>query len=216
MDICVKVCEFTEEAAKAPASMKAVPGTYRFKDLNGDDAITEADKTVIGNGQPRFQWGWNNSFRYKDFDLSFLISGVHGFDIYNKTRELRLVGTGGNIVLSPNPELLNRWTPENENTRIPGFVPQTNSLSPSDEFIEKGSYVKIKNITLGYTLPKNITQKMRISNLRVYASLQNPFLISSYSGLDPEVALKSPLTPGIDYGYYPNGRNYLLGLNLAF
>lgn len=111
---------------------------------------------------------------------------------------------------------MNRWTPENENTRIPGFVPQTNSLSPSDEFIEKGSYVKIKNITLGYTLPKNITQKMRISNLRVYASLQNPFLISSYSGLDPEVALKSPLTPGIDYGYYPNGRNYLLGLNLAF
>ncbi len=213
------VCEgvwTTEEAAKAPATMKAVPGTYRFKDLTGDGAITEEDQTVIGNGQPRFQWGWNNSFRYKDFDLSFMISGVHGFDIYNKTHEMR-IASGGNVALSPNPELLNRWTPENDvNTHIPGFVPQTNALTPSSEFIEKGSYVKFKNITLGYTLPKNATQKLHISNLRVYASLQNPFLITSYSGMDPEVALKSPLTPGIDYGYYPNGRNYLLGLNLAF
>lgn len=214
------VCEgvwTTEEAAKAPATMNAKPGTYRFKDLTGDDAITEADQTVIGNGQPRFQWGWNNSFRYKDFDFSFLISGVHGFDIYNKTHEIRLMDNGGNLMISPNPELLNRWTPENDvNTGVPGFVPQTNGLTPSSEFVENGSYVKIKNITLGYTLPKNLTQRMRISNLRVYLSLQNPFLISGYSGLDPEVALKSPLTPGIDYGYYPNGRNYLLGLNLAF
>lgn len=215
------VCEgvwTTEEAAKVPATMNAKPGAYRYKDLDGDNAITpEGDKTVIGNGQPRFQWGWNNTFRYKDFDLSFLISGVHGFDIYNKTREMRLLDNGGNIMLGPNPEWLNRWRPDNDvNTRVPGFVSQINGLVPSTEFLEKGDYVKIKNITLGYTLPKRAIQKLHISNLRVYVSLQNPFLISSYSGLDPEVALKSPLTPGIDYGYYPNGRNYLLGLNLAF
>ena len=83
-------------------------------------------------------------------------------------------------------------------------------------FVEKGDFVKIKSITIGYTLPKTATQKMHISNLRIYASLQNPFMITGYSGLDPETSQKNPLTPGIDWGYYPNGRNYMLGLNFSF
>ena len=82
--------------------------------------------------------------------------------------------------------------------------------------MEKGGFVKVKSITVGYTLPQKVLQKLRISSLRCYVSVQNPFLFTKYSGIDPEVTLKTPLASGIDWGYYPNGRNYMLGLNFSF
>lgn len=91
-----------------------------------------------------------------------------------------------------------------------------NALTPSSQFVEKGDFVKVKSITLGYSLSNANLSKAGISKLRIYASIQNPFLFTGYSGIDPEVTLKSPLTSGIDWGYYPNGRNYLIGLNFAF
>lgn len=118
--------------------------------------------------------------------------------------------------LGPNPEWLNRWTPENENSDIAGFITVRNAKTPSSQYVEKGDFVKVKSITLGYTLPTSLLRKAKLGNVRIYASVQNPFLFSGYSGIDPEVSLKSPLTSGIDYGYYPNGRNYLVGLNFSF
>lgn len=201
------------ELADAPTGTRA--GSYKYKDLDGKPGISADDQTIIGNGQPSFQWGWNNTLTYKNFDFGLFIMGVHGFDIYNYTREARLQ-KDGLTVLSPNPEWNNRWTPNNENATIAGFVDGINALTPSSQFVEKGDFVKVKSITLGYSLSNALLSKTGISKLRIYASIQNPFLFTGYSGIDPEVTLKSPLTSGIDWGYYPNGRNYLIGLNFAF
>ena len=211
----------TEEVEAGLAPTGTVAGSYKFKNLVDTEGqtpgtIDENDMTIIGNGQPKFNWGWNNTVTWNNFDFSMFIMGVHGFDIYNYTREGSMYNSSGVVQLGPNPEFLNRWTPENQNTDIAGFVNGNNYRSPASMFVEKGDFVKIKSITIGYTLPKTATQKMHISNLRIYASLQNPFMITGYSGLDPETSQKNPLTPGIDWGYYPNGRNYMLGLNFSF
>lgn len=201
------------ELENAPVGTEA--GSYRYKDIDGKEGISADDQTIIGNGQPTFQWGWNNTLNYKNFDFGLFIIGVHGFDIYNYTREARF-NTVGSVNLGPNPEWANRWTPQNENSDIAGFVKTRNALSPSSQYVEKGDFVKVKSITLGYSLSNSMLSKAGISKVRIYASVQNPFLFTGYSGIDPEVTLKSPLTSGIDWGYYPNGRNYLIGLNFAF
>ena len=201
------------ELDNAPKGTEA--GSYRYKDIDGVDGISKDDQTIIGNGQPTFQWGWNNTLNYKNFDFGLFIIGVHGFDIYNYTREARF-NTDGSVNLGPNPEWANRWTPQNENSDIAGFVKTRNALTPSSQYVEKGDFVKVKSITLGYSLSNAMLNKAGINKVRVYATIQNPFLFTGYSGIDPEVTLKSPLTSGIDWGYYPNGRNYLIGLNFAF
>lgn len=197
-----------------------IPGQAKYKDLNGDGKYTEDDMKVIGCGQPTFNWGWNNTFAYGQFDLALFIVGYHGFDIYNATRQSRFgVLPGTNVdKITANPELLNRWRPDHEETSIPGFVNATKDIRDaiSSRFVEDGSFIKIKNITLGYNLPSTVCSKMGINRFRVYASIQNPFHITSYSGLDPEAALGTPLTQGADWGAYPNGRNYLFGVNFSF
>lgn len=200
------------EMQNAPKEVE--PGAYKYKNLDNDPEglINEKDCGIIGNGSPKFNWGWTNTLTYKDFDFSLFVVGFHGFDIYNHTRS-SLLSVGGSI--APNPEFYNRWTPENEETGIAGFVKNPNKKT-STQFVEKGDFVKVKSITLGYTLPKKILKSCHINNFRIYASLQNPFLFTGYSGIDPEVTLRKPLASGVDYGYYPNGRNYLIGINFGF
>ena len=115
-------------------------------------------------------------------------------------------------------EVLNRWTPTNTNTIIPGFVNggTENKDFFSTRFVENGSFIKMKSITLGYTLPETACRALGITNLRVYASVQNPFHITNYSGLYPVATMGSPLVQGVDWGSYPNSRNYLIGLNFSF
>lgn len=202
------------------ALYKVVPGQAKYRDVNGDGIYNESDQGIIGCGQPSFNWGWNNTVNYRNFDFSLFVVGFHGFDIYNATRNSRygtLAGVTTDLV-TPNPELLNRWTPQNENTDVPGFVQVTNDIKEaiSSRYVENGSFVKIKSITLGYTLPVGVCKKGNINNLRVYASVQNPFHITGYSGLDPEAAMGTPMTQGVDWGAYPNGRNFLFGLNFSF
>ncbi len=197
-----------------------VPGQEKLKDVNMDGAYNEDDQGIIGNGQPSFNWGWNNTFRYKDFDLSLFIVGFHGFDIYNVTDQSGYGNTVSGIntdVITPKRALLNRWTKDNENTDVPGFVKvKKNTIGFNSRFVEKGDFVKVKSITLGYNLPKAACDKMFLNDLRLYFSVQNPFMITSYSGLDPEATLGNPMTSGVDWGSYPNGRNYLLGVNFSF
>lgn len=198
---------------------KVVAGNSKYVDVNKDGVYNDADQGIIGCGQPTFNWGWNNSFSYKNFDLSFFIVGFHGFDIYNATDQIGYgtVNAQNVCVVTPKPELLNRWTPTNTNTNVPGFVQGgTENKYFSSRFVENGSFIKMKSITLGYSLPQEACKTMGINNLRIYASVQNPFHITSYSGLDPEATMGSPLVQGVDWAAYPNSRNYLVGLNFSF
>lgn len=194
-------------------------GNAKYLDANQDGVYNDSDAGIIGCGQPTFNWGWSNSFNYKNFDLSFFIVGFHGFDIYNATDQIGYNNVNGQNVfgVTPKKAFLNRWTKENTNTDVPGFVYGKGDLKVfSDRFVEDGSFIKMKSITLGYTLPTTACKSLGINDLRVYASVQNPFHITSYSGLDPEAAMGTPLTQGVDWAAYPNSRNYLIGLNFSF
>ena len=201
-----------------------VAGNSKFTDVNKDGTYNDEDQGIIGCGQPTFNWGWNNTFNYKNFDLSFFLVGFHGFDIYNATKQIGFGRVGGGIgsqqvaAITPMKDWLNHWTPDNTNTTVPRWDGE--GVEPLDRystrFIENGSFIKMKSITLGYTVPEKVCKNWGITNLRIYASVQNPFHITGYSGLDPEATLGDPLIQGVDWGDYPNSRNYLIGLNFAF
>ena len=198
---------------------KVVAGNSKYVDVNKDGVLNDSDQGIIGCGQPTFNWGWNNTFNYKNFDLSFFVVGFHGFDIYNATHQMGYNTVNGQnmAAVTPMRDFLNRWTPTNTDTDVPGFVQGgTENKVFSSRFVENGSFIKMKSITLGYTLPETTCKTLGINNLRIYASIQNPFHITSYSGLDPEATMGSPLIQGVDWGAYPNSRNYLIGLNFSF
>ena len=198
---------------------KVVAGNSKYVDVNKDGVLNDSDQGIIGCGQPTFNWGWNNTFNYKNFDFSFFVVGFHGFDIYNATHQMGYNTVNGQnmAAVTPMRDFLNRWTPTNTDTDVPGFVQGgTENKVFSSRFVENGSFIKMKSITLGYTLPETTCKTLGINNLRIYASIQNPFHITSYSGLDPEATMGSPLIQGVDWGAYPNSRNYLIGLNFSF
>lgn len=198
---------------------KVVAGNSKYVDVNKDGVLNDSDQGIIGCGQPTFNWGWNNTFNYKNFDLSFFVVGFHGFDIYNATHQMGYNTVNGQnmAAVTPMRDFLNRWTPTNTDTDVPGFVQGgTENKIFSSRFVENGSFIKMKSITLGYSLSETTCKALGINNLRIYASIQNPFHITSYSGLDPEATMGSPLIQGVDWGAYPNSRNYLIGLNFSF
>lgn len=201
----------TDDIANAPAGTN--PGDYKYVDLDGDGQITpDKDRTVIGCGQPTFNWGWTNTFNFLNFDFSVFLTGFHGFDIYNNNDWLTVVDSR----VSANPEWLNRWTPANQNTNIPSFQGKSSDKGISSRHVEKGNFIKVKTLTLGYNFKFPWMQQATIHNLRLFASAQNPFILTKYKGIDPEVTLKNTLTPGADWGYYPNGRNFIFGMTITF
>ena len=187
----------------------------KYKDIDGDGVITTSDRTVIGNGIPKWYGGITNTFKYREFDLSFMLQFNYGNDIYNATR---LFATQSQDERSNQlAEVADRWTPTHASNKVPsakGYV--KNELY--SRFIEDGSFLRLKNVVLGYTIPNKWTKKAYISRLRVYASAQNLFCISGYSGYDPEVSTASsnPMTPGLDWGAYPKSRIFTFGLEVQF
>ena len=208
--------EYNNPDIKKPTSPTVRPGSYKYVDQNDSGTIDADDYVIIGNGQPKFNWGMNNSFTYKNFDLNIFLIGFHGFDIYNYPGA-RLTSS-----LSPFPELAERWIAgKNENAIIAGFGKDRDAItSPetvaSSTFIEKGDFVKLKSITLGYNFSKGLLSKINLSAARVYFSIKNVCTITKYSGNDPELSISNPLRPGLDMGTYPSQREYLLGLNVSF
>ena len=208
--------EYNNPNIKKPTSPTVRPGSYKYVDQDDSGTIDADDYVIIGNGQPKFNWGMNNSFTYKNFDLNIFLIGFHGFDIYNYPRA-RLT-----ISLSPFPELAERWIAgKNENAIIAGFGKDRDAItSPetvaSSTFVEKGDFVKLKSITLGYNFSKGLLSKINLSAARVYFSIKNVCTITKYSGNDPELSISNPLRPGLDMGIYPSQREYLLGLNVSF
>ncbi|NJN78248.1 MAG: hypothetical protein HC803_07880 [Saprospiraceae bacterium] len=180
--------------------------------MNNDGIINEADQDYIGNPTPDFTYGGNLSVDYKNFDFSLFLLGSYGNDIYNAT--VRYDFTYVNRPVSE----LNRWTGEgstNENPRVSVTDPNQNARV-SDRFVEDGSFMRIKNVQLGYTLPKSVANRLKIDKFRVYVSAQNLLTFTQYSGLDPEIGALSALEIGIDRGFYPQARTFLGGIQLAF
>lgn len=197
-------------------------GNVIYDDINHDGKITAADRVILGNAQPKFTGGLTNSFSYKGVDLSFFLYWSYGNKVYNQTRNmLERMNAYNNGDLNT----LRRWTPQNTITDIPKAVfndPVTpNSLTNgemSQRFVEDGSFLRMKNVTLGYTFASSMLKKIRISSARVYASAQNLFIITNYSGLDPESQNQSVKNSqlGIDWAVQPQPRTFLLGLNVNF
>jgi len=192
----------------------ARPGVTKYKDQDGDGDITTNDRTVIGNAMPKWFGGITNTFEYKGFDLSFMFQFNYGNDIYNATRLYATQSRSGRRNMLA--EVADRWSPTNASNVVPaydGYI--TNDVY--SRFVEDGSFLRLKNLTLGYTLPKKWTNKFHASRLRVYATGQNLFCLSNYSGYDPEVnSLNNPMMPGLDWGAYPKSRVFTVGIDLQF
>lgn len=220
------------------------PGDIKYKDINGDGKIDENDRTVIGNPLPDFTFGFNNTFRWKGFDLNIFINGSYGNDVMNylsiglthmnSAWGNQLNRVNGRAVLQPiDPDKVypdgGWWYNDVTNVRVanPGTkIPRAVTADPndndriSDRYIEDGSYIRIKNISLGYTLPKHIVKKIYLENLRIYCNLQNVHTFTKYSGYDPEVGAStqdsSGLVYGLDFGRYPSPFSCTFGLNVSF
>ena len=191
------------------------PGVVKYKDQDGDGIITTNDRTVIGNAMPKWYGGITNTFNYKGIDFSFMFQFNYGNDIYNATRLYATQSRSGRRNMLA--EVADRWSPTNASNKVPsqdGYIVNDVYF----RFIEDGSFLRLKNITLGYTLPHKWTRKFHASKLRIYATGQNLFCISGYSGYDPEVnsASSNPMTPGLDWGAYPKSRVFTFGIDLQF
>lgn len=188
----------------------AEPGDIRFKDLNNDGVINDSDRTVIGNPNPSWLFSMNNSLSYKGFELSVFLQGIAGNKIYNANN---IDNTGMAAAYNQTTDVLKRWQGEGTSNSMPRAVfgdPNQNTRV-SDRFVENGSYLRLKNITLSYTFPKQWLQKAQIENARLSLSCENVATITGYSGFDPEVGIN-----GIDQNRYPISRTFSLGLNFNF
>lgn len=199
---------------------KTSPGDIRFQDLNGDGKIDASDRTFLGSYIPKFSYGLNWSGSYKNFDFTLFFQGVQGNKVYNGTK---VIGQGMLRLFNATTEVLNAWTPQNTNTDVPRAVsgdPNQNSRT-SDRFLEDGSYLRLKNLSIGYTVPGSKIGKLTgnvLTKARIYVSSQNLLTFTKYTGYDPEVSSKygNLLTNGIDYGQYPQARTLMVGVNLGF
>lgn len=240
--IFAKAADFKGHALPADQSGNPYPvtplgggiwyGDRKFKDLNGDGVITTADMTYLGSPLPSYQFGFGNTFTYKNIDLNIFFTANVGNKVLN---ELAISQTypGNNTayftsvlnyahlaLINPNGSAqdVNNVYVTNPGTSIVGLRnDNTNDNNrPSNLFVENGSFVRCKNITLGYKLPERLLSMIHVQSLRIYGTVTNPFVITKYSGMDPEIGSWNPLQAGWDNGYYPQPRTYTLGLNIGF
>lgn len=193
------------------------PGDPRYKNMNPeeDNVINDKDKVAIGNGQPKHTGGFTNNFTYKNFDLSIFLQWSYGNDILNANR---LVFE--NPASKPNANMFasyaDRWTVDNPTSNMPR-ARAIGSNEYSSLYVEDGSFLKLKNISLGYNLPQSVLKRIKISNARIYVSADNIATLTNYSGADPEVSTRnSVLTPGFDWSAYPRAFTASLGVNVTF
>jgi len=191
-------------------------GMIKYKDLNNDGEITASDRTIIGSGQPDFVYGITNSFNYKNFDLSFLFQGSQGNQAFNASR---METEGMYDSKNQSTAVLNRWTTVGQVTDIPKATDgDVYNSRVSSRFVEDASFLRLKNVTLAYSLPKATAERMKLNRLQVYVTGQNLVTFTKYKGFDPEVNSRSGngAALGIDYGAYPTARAFVFGVNLQF
>ena len=181
-------------------------GDAKYRDVNGDGKINDQDRIELGSSIPWLNYGLNLGAWWKDFDLQLFFQGVGGNKIYNQMRH-RLEGNGSNSVLSP--VMANAWTVDNQDGTIPNPKNSVNYYV-SNRFLESGAYFRLKDLQLGYSLPRHLIGKAGFENCRFYFQCSNLFTITKYTGFDPEV------NGGVDYGNYPQSRSFLLGVNITY
>lgn len=193
----------------------ARPGDLRFVDIDGDGIVNANDRTDIGNPFPKFSYGFNFAFDYKGFDLQALFQGTYGNKIMNAKKIDMNSGVGW--YNAPADLLEKAWSPTNPtNEQFQINTDNTNNLQVSDWLVEDGSYLRLKNVQLGYSLPKNLFPENTVSNIRLWLGGYNLITFTKYSGLDPEIGRSAPLSNGVDDGYYPQAKTYMVGLNITF
>jgi hypothetical protein len=211
------------EAQKTTQSTTAIfqpdegVGRFRYADVNGDGHITTDDRTFLGNPNPKFSSGLNLGLTYKGFDFSVFLYGVYGNQVWNQLKWWTDFYSSFNTAKSQTA-LYDSWRPDHQNAKVAiqennGFA-STNG-SPNSYYVEDGSYIRAKNIQLGYTLPSGLLKSINVQKLRVYFQATNLFTITKYSGLDPEIS-GSVTDFGVDEGGYPYQHGYLVGINLNF
>ncbi len=192
---------------------------------------SDGDRTVIGNANPDFTGGWNNQVTYKNFDLSVFVNFVVGNDIYNANKIEWTDGAFSNLnMLNSMKDRFTYINAQGQRVTDPVELGKLNANAKiwtpvrvqrwwlHSWAVEDGSYLRFNNITLGYTLPKKILSKIKISNFRVYATVNNLATITDYTGYDPDVTARrsDPLTPGVDFAAYPRSRTWVFGVNVTF
>ncbi len=198
----------SQEAAK----YGAVPGDVKYRDINDDGVINDQDRDFVGSYYPNFYGSFTNEFVYRSFDLNVFMTFQQGRDVYNGNNYILLSGAG---VDNNRVEMLNRWTPTNPSQKYPRASASANNRlsTTTSEFLEDASFLKIKNITLGYTLPSTISQKYRIRTARFYLGVTNPFTFTKYTGMDPE---DGDIWNNTRQSTYPITTTYTIGLQLHF
>ncbi len=189
----------------------AEPGDVRFVDINGDGVIDDKDRTKIGNPTPAWTFGVNMAFEYRQFDMSALIIGSYGHDIFNGIQRRDLRYTNRSV------DILDRWTGEGTSNTVPRYTwnDTNNNNRISDLYIEDGSFMRIKNFQIGYSLPESLLNRINVHQVRVYVSAENLWTLTGYSGADPEIGAMTSFDIGIDRGVYPQARTFRLGTSIA-
>lgn len=208
------------------------PGMLKWKDIDGDGQITaDKDRTVIGNANPKFIGGWNNQVAYRNFDFSLFLNWVIGNDIYNANKIEMTDGAFPNLNMLS--FMKNRWTNINDAGQIVTDPAELKALNANATIwapvrvqrywlhswaVEDGSFLRVNNVTLGYTLPSNISKKVGVSRFRAYATVNNLATLTKYTGYDPEVNTRrsDPLTQGVDFAGYPRAKTWVVGVNVTF
>ena len=192
-------------------------GDVEFEDVNGDGVVDGNDRTVIGSPHPDFTFGWQNNFNYKNFTLGVFLQGSYGNEIFNAIGRTL---TNSNLTYRNQlSSVTDYYNLNNPNATHPRYTSNaTNNILISDRYIEDGSYLRVQNVRLGYTLPSDIFKKIGLSKIGVYGSIQNLYTFTNYSGYDPEVGVlnQNPLLAGVDNGRYPSPRTFTLGLDIEF
>lgn len=210
-----------EVASHAKQTAGTAPGDLKFQDLNKDGVIDNNDRQFLGSFIPKATYAFNLGANYKNFDLSVFFQGVQGNKVYNATR---VITEGMVRFFNAGTQVLNAWTPTNKNTDIPRAAssdPNQNAR-PSTRFLENGSYLRLKNIMLGYTVPEKSLLSLTkgvVKSFRIYVSAQNILTATKYKGYDPEVGNRTPnssLTNGIDFAVYPQPKAFQVGLQASF
>ena len=215
------IIQNADEATKSGLGGVA-PGDRRYKDLTGDGKIDGDDKTAIGNGLPKYIFGFNLKASYKGFDISLLMNGQDGVQIANQTKfwfyNMRFDNSTG--IVNGSADLINSWSGPGTSNSLPrnSYTAPTSNRYFSSFNIENGAFVRLRNVQIGYTIPESISKKAGMSRARVYISGQNLHTFTKYSGYDPEIGSpnQNVLTTGTDFGRYPVPRMFLVGLNVQF